>query len=354
MATYMVVFELATLTLQALAKNSTKCYNLDHSYIVERGSKGRNRNMFFWQEVGKSEHKRNKRSLDCAERQESCGPTIFPRRNCRCDGDCVLYDDCCHDATVDVSLSHNRTQKLSCILLDLDSYWMVSGCPNTYKDQQVIDKCKAYSINDGNPYQIIPVFDPIEGVYYQNKYCAECNNINTDSYVPLNILVGGFMKFCTLPETSTENEFLLNLMRNPNCSVDFGSKGSPEGRRCIPDLITECSNTYLKNLTPHERTIAKDICEEGHFAPIFTMLTGISYRNFGCLNCSDFEYKHDKYSFRCGYNHPLKDLIPLRAILNAVFARQESKGQHGRRCLSVETLDPVFVSIRFDFFSGKI
>ena len=97
---------------------------------------------------------RHRRSVEECHLLQSCESDSY-FRNCRCDDQCSVYKDCCYDAPRNIT-AHNSIRQ-SCRLLDsenAEAYWMVSNCPSSFKDQQIIEKCETYASDLGDPYQV--------------------------------------------------------------------------------------------------------------------------------------------------------------------------------------------------------
>ena len=106
-------------------------------------------------------------------------------RYCHCDTACTFYDDCCIDYKDACSSDEDEFQEilasrdireadLQCILLDLESYWMVSRCN---KDLGIVkERCENAICND--TLSRVPVTDSA-GISYRNMYCAACHNVET-------------------------------------------------------------------------------------------------------------------------------------------------------------------------------
>ena len=97
---------------------------------------------------------RHRRSVEECHLLQSCKSDSY-FRNCRCDDQCSVYKDCCYDAPRNITI-HNSIRQ-SCRLLDsanAEAYWMVSDCPSSFKDQQIIEKCETYASDSGDPFQV--------------------------------------------------------------------------------------------------------------------------------------------------------------------------------------------------------
>ena len=177
----------AIIIWHTFVENSNIHNDNEHHWMADRDQLGRTRRSI---SIAEREHTRRRRSADCKDNLfMSCSEVS---RICHCDQQCVAYNDCCYDAPIDLSVRHNKTLDMSCRKLfstRWTSYWMVSGCPNTYTDQNIINKCKTYSIDGGDPHQIIPVFVTSQRRYFQNMYCAECHNISPLDFTPLTVFV---------------------------------------------------------------------------------------------------------------------------------------------------------------------
>ena len=103
---------------------------------------------------------------------------------CRCDSECVLYNDCCPlaNGTIDSEPTLNNTHIQHCqpvvvsgIVLSVDqAYYMISTCQNdsTVPDE-IARKCEKSDI-------FAPVTDNSTGLTYHNLYCALCHNVSVN------------------------------------------------------------------------------------------------------------------------------------------------------------------------------
>ena len=124
-------------------------------------------------------------TYDCAvSRCETS--SVLVRKSCKCDNECVLYDDCCSDVTPSANARSGASplhKLLECSRVDftgdlldpgVKSVLMVSGClqPTEHQEQCI------------NASLFLPVTDPRTNFTFRNIYCALCNNISQDQVVP--------------------------------------------------------------------------------------------------------------------------------------------------------------------------
>ena len=148
------------------------------------------------------------------------------------------------------------------------------------------------------------------------------------------------MTECDIPQKSSENEFLLELMSEPNCTLHFVRDGLPRGRMCFSSIISVCSSFYLAKLSKLDRERIQNACELGPFIPVTTTLDDKQFRNIHCMECQD---NSSSENAMCGVFPPFKEFIPLRAILNVSFATQTKKPS--QQCPQGAIFDFVMVSM---------
>lgn len=62
------------------------------------------------------------------------------RRNCFCDKQCIVYEDCCVDSPFrrDPNVTYKKSDVFKCVQLrHYGSYYMNSKCPASWKDDMV-------------------------------------------------------------------------------------------------------------------------------------------------------------------------------------------------------------------------
>ena len=135
---------------------------------------------------------------------------------CRCDAACLLlYGDCCYDYIEHIAknlhqnnitaILLNRTKILQSVLTDemlqsdafiynhskcvwsetnIDAFWMISKCPNSFTDETIIDKCE-----NGDDFGVdnIPLDWTDAGGrtwLFRNAFCAFCHGIDPNNNSP--------------------------------------------------------------------------------------------------------------------------------------------------------------------------
>ena len=224
-------------------------------------------------------------------------------RTCRCDAECVRFGDCCsgrgHLKCYGGASVMKSLRELQCreIQVDrLETYWMVSSCPDT---QNILDGETMGEVNEmcaGGSDTLPPVTDLDSGVVYKNEYCAICHRIS-------NILPWVYRFECL--NCSKFHGLCLNDIRTiiPNECTQFGFSvphAAPLPRPCVRnsavdlDALSSClPKKQLENATrriwgEHEYTKIESQCKSG---PLRLVVSSANprvpaYRNQYCSICN--------------------------------------------------------------------
>ena len=297
-----------------------------------------------------SSHHRSKRSdwfnnKSCRSLNSCTNDLKFARRKCQCDNMCHELGDCCWDATV--STTHKYTNEdampamMTCVALEKSSaFWVVSNCPNNYRNKEMKAKCtKTQSTNANDPDLVIPVLETKSGLIYQNRFCAECHGVV--EAVPYNISVAGFISGCERPITSDPMEVLNNYLdKNSSCSVEFVSLDQSKQRDCFShNLVSTCSSNNSELMIG---------CESGALNPVyalddFLLSEEIRFKNYDCYACSSI---YPSMLVTCHSTAVAQDsqetkvLIDTRSLLDRIGMQQNYSV-----CKENEIYDNVYVRI---------
>ena len=222
---------------------------------------------------------------------------------CRCDGDCVLYGDCCADrnATCPTSVGATeleaRNYNYECRLLiadeDVDKryVWMVSTCPDGFAQMGPSEDLTVQNCISDSASLALPVTDRNTGAVFKNEYCAACNGV-TD-YVSWS-----YQLLCldVFQEVITNNSGVITQEDlNEYCS--FGMYLPPTGlavadaRDCYPVLdtcpINELPGLDLENTTGLAYQAIVEMCASGpqNLAGTGRFSLPPAYRNLYCALC---------------------------------------------------------------------
>ena len=115
---------------------------------------------------------------------------------CYCDPSCLLYGDCCHDASVPTR-DAPPDPRFSCIRFD-NFYWMIASCSRSWITEQLADGvanvneivslCEDPTATRAS-YKIVPppVTDRSTGLVYRNEFCARCNGLQQSNQISWSI-----------------------------------------------------------------------------------------------------------------------------------------------------------------------
>lgn len=118
----------------------------------------------------------------CAfEEQDSQQHEHLQIRNCMCDEECPIYDDCCPDAKYE-----NRNEsKFSCLnTFYNESIYMVDTCKSSWRVEKISKYCLSGNLanNSQDIFLQIPVLSRTTNITYKNVFCALCNDDKTFNF----------------------------------------------------------------------------------------------------------------------------------------------------------------------------
>lgn len=185
-------------------------------------------------------------------------------RECRCDDDCHVNNDCCPDIIPHVLESSEVERQydslVECVQTQyfpkpmsevfIRSYEMVAKCPPSYTNKDLKERCEKqfdYFADSSEDFtDIVPVTDNATEVSFKNVYCAVCNNITED-----DIIKWGTNVVCT-----TNPPFLVDYTENvkkalhdrTGCYLEFSlpdTMPTSAAKKACNYLIDRCNMTGL-------------------------------------------------------------------------------------------------------------
>ncbi|XP_048244115.1 uncharacterized protein LOC125371690 [Haliotis rufescens] len=257
-----------------------------------------------------------------ASESEYCGKTChFKYKNkrtslrpscetCRCDGDCVLYDDCCPDfvilgnqTTVAAPYSCENTSP-DFLEQTSDWYYMIRSCADT-PTPGLVQECLDQHSKDWE--HQVPVEDARTGDLYRNKFCALCNNVtlfnNWDTQIKCSLYPSGFKEAKSAEET-------YNIALEASiCYIKFLPTSHTVLRPCNyreESVISSCNVTGQWEV--YDKRVI-EACER------FTHVVNGKYRNVFCYLCNtndDWRYILNEYVLQPA----VVDSVGLTSLLN--------------------------------------
>ncbi|CAL8101736.1 unnamed protein product [Orchesella dallaii] len=103
----------------------------------------------------------------------------WKKRNCFCDQQCIVYDDCCVDSSYrrDPNVTYKKSDNFQCVKLrQFGSLYMKTHCPANWKDEMIRTGCEEDKATSFDPVSSLPVTNMRSGFTFKNYYCAVCNN----------------------------------------------------------------------------------------------------------------------------------------------------------------------------------
>ena len=256
----------------------------------------------------------------------------FPGRfyeTCRCDPLCVLYTDCCSEASrkgCNSTSAENVARppfvcqdSNSLTISDIDYqliitpsfywYWMVTVCPDDWVmtgdviGQELRNTIENLCINTTQ--RLPPATDMNTGFDYRNEYCALCNRVNPDHIIRWEYdyecrpeyrdLIQNTDDY-TLTEDDIERYCFLRRPKKPSFNLLSTGQPSPPERPCYPMRPPSClDRDTLQNVTGVEWNETRyQTVKAGCFGttqtPVthFTVSFLLPFRNRDCATCNGF------------------------------------------------------------------
>ncbi|XP_076332599.1 uncharacterized protein LOC143237341 [Tachypleus tridentatus] len=105
--------------------------------------------------------------------------------SCKCDSECVQYNDCCFDAKP--ASQEIFTNQWYCVALGaFDGVYVKAVCKPQWSGSETFrKKCEKVTLSDvqDDPVAQLPVTSPITGISYRNYYCALCNDDSSQDMI---------------------------------------------------------------------------------------------------------------------------------------------------------------------------
>ena len=230
-------------------------------------------------------------------------------RKCNCDDLCRHFGDCCWDASPNKSTSLGDVPKMSCVhLFGKHLNWVVSDCPDSFKDTDTRAKCQQdSSTNVHDPEIAVPVWGITTELAYQNRYCARCNG--DPDVIPFNISVMGFDRGCKRPDTTSPKAVMKHyLQENSSCVIEFLNDNDAKQRICFSNFVSTCSTDDLR---------LNELCESGVLNPVYVLRSidggsAVSFKNYHCYVCSPY-YPSSRLSCFPGSS---ADMVAMRVLVD--------------------------------------
>ncbi|XP_067661519.1 uncharacterized protein [Haliotis asinina] len=245
---------------------------------------------------------------------------------CRCDEQCVLYDDCCPDYLIlrnhtSVPVPYN-CENTSPDIAKEDSKWyyMIRSCSVTSAPGLVQDCFDRHSKDWEHQ---VPVVDAKTGHLYRNKFCALCNNVTVFNNWETQLICKSYPS--SLKEARSSEEIYSFALEESICFIKFIPLGVASLRKCSSreeSVISSCNVTG--KWVFYDRRVV-EACER------FTHIVHGKYRNVFCYACNT----NSGWQFILRQNGPdrvVVDTVSLTTLLN--FGRQDA----GPRTQRVEQL----------------
>ena len=212
--------------------------------------------------------------------------------NCKCDSDCVLYDDCCIGYTP--AAAGNSTTHSSSVLSELMECWTVDFTGDLVDDANqsmlMVSRCPAATerhldTHCTNRSLFLPVTNTNSqsSFIFRNMYCALCNNISVDQVVPWQPRF-----YCHKSiENSTSNFSSFEEFRNSCYLYKYASQASARTltRSCVPH-ISKCP-TDINSTAVNTELLTN--CTKGPYNLVSAMDNSRRiFRNRYCAQCNGF------------------------------------------------------------------
>ncbi|CAH1777480.1 unnamed protein product [Owenia fusiformis] len=221
---------------------------------------------------------------------------------CQCDGECLLFNDCCHDYNEtcgrhgDNSTSDALT-KLSvrheCIPLNLaDSIFVIAGCTeDSQDDTDTINSC--HNPNETDILDTTPVNDQATGLTYRNIHCARCNKVNDFKFWKTKVACSEDTDF--QKDNISIEVMSIGLLETINCRINYTLE-THKSRPCYRVV----DRNYKERCKSNDSNIIENrvLCETEGYLPVFNFPEQTVYPNKYCALCNqDYAYECDPYTY---------------------------------------------------------
>ncbi|VDH99335.1 Hypothetical predicted protein [Mytilus galloprovincialis] len=121
----------------------------------------------------------------------SCNITMSMKHKfCRCDQNCLTFNDCCHDNKVKQSskLSHfskyTTCHKGNNDIYRKTGYFTVTSCPDDYYNSTIIEKCSKHDTKYNGPIVAVQ-----SNLLFKNRFCGLCHNYSTFAVFKVKVTI---------------------------------------------------------------------------------------------------------------------------------------------------------------------
>lgn len=181
---------------------------------------------------------------------------VFTRQNCFCDPDCVIYDDCCIDAPVNVTkvtaltsdkLIDDNIDRWHCGFVTSSGFgtYVKSVCPTYWKDEKLRSLCEN-DVDSSDPIAVLPVTSLDTNITYRNVFCSTCHMdyFNLRFWLPTGSCTYNPIDFglTTLMDVINRsyfkkraNRWYLNQNSKYACRLNFPRPEIVQSRYCKPN-----------------------------------------------------------------------------------------------------------------------
>ncbi|KAK3608552.1 hypothetical protein CHS0354_042529 [Potamilus streckersoni] len=254
--------------------------------------------------------------------------------NCSCAEDCHRYDRCCPDLLERLPIREEWENRLyECQKAQLkDSsktpirwkrYWMISKCPKTFNDSDLINISRETS-NDTNLKLNVPVTDIERKLTYRNRYYAICHKVEKENWKAWQSEV-----MCLSASHRLSTMSIIQAVRDSNdCDVVFKPPLNVEVNEC-EDVVSDCNIT---GLWARYDPVVESACHA--FTSVFNML----YRNIFCFICNGSPDVHRGCKVKALSFKP----IAFSALLNIdILFEEKLQSSENGQCTANEIYDQV-------------
>lgn len=217
-------------------------------------------------------------SEECEDKATCSGELTYPDKNCFCDAQCYVADDCCkniHEVVPeppDVLLDKSQfmCSRMPGLVMTVDIYgvFVVAKCHASWTDNGTRSLCEGNNFYfTENVLMQTPVSD-INHIMYRNMYCAYCN-------YEYNILFW-LAEYRCVNETGVRT-----IPGSPDCILRFDPPSPIYTKRLCPLIppVESCNHGA--------ETEVKENCSAGPFNIVYNDFDGsISYKNEYCAQCN--------------------------------------------------------------------
>lgn len=218
----------------------------------------------------------------------------YTERSCECDFACNTYNDCCIDALRRRSSNINGMKCIHYGINNNTGVYAISNCSSSWSGPiQLRQKCEGPD-DFRDPLNAAPVVSVPQGVTYRNRYCAECNNANTQNLKSFQLkLACGNLNFLSEAQILADLVYSqalhswginrLNSFGNATnfiaCDIIFDVPDylNRSIRFCRSDLISSCPPSWT-------RQVIRRACDE-YMAVVYDH-DKTAYRNPHCAICN--------------------------------------------------------------------